>query len=330
MIAASSSKYLAGLFLALAAGLSGQSPVRGPISGFVFDVRSASIRPINGMPGSSVLGAPVDLPFAIGRAVFSPGGGCALAVDAHEEALVYWVCGLSANPVYTPVAHTISGSQIAFNNTGTAALLYSRPQKAVQVINGLPGNPRASSPVDISGLGEVTALALAPSGAGALVGARTDGVGALSSIRLDGTPDAIRFLASFSPTAIRYINRGRDAVVADQEQNRVVLVNDVDGSMQLLPLAGEREGVNRPADLAVTRGERELLVANSGGRNILSVDLTLSRGAQAIPLSVIPTRLESLQGEEIFILNELESGPLWLLETTSETNAFFVPVESHD
>src|SRR5207237_4717301 len=63
--------------------LAGQ--LRGPVMGYTFDSATHTIRPVNGIPGSSVLGETVALPFPVAEVVFSQHGDFALAVSASAD-----------------------------------------------------------------------------------------------------------------------------------------------------------------------------------------------------------------------------------------------------
>src|ERR1700722_13633409 len=50
-----------------------QSSLQGPVAGFVFDNAARVLRPIQGVPGASLLGDPVNFGFALSTAYVSPG-----------------------------------------------------------------------------------------------------------------------------------------------------------------------------------------------------------------------------------------------------------------
>src|SRR5438552_1897232 len=74
--------------------------LRGPVIGYVFDATMQAIRPINGIPGSSVLGEPLTLPFPVAAAAFSPLGDFALAISDSGDQPAYVLRNLgSANNI---------------------------------------------------------------------------------------------------------------------------------------------------------------------------------------------------------------------------------------
>src|SRR5215813_7222341 len=74
-----------------------QSAISGPILGFIEDPNGASIQPIRGVLGASVLGQPLVLGSEIRNAVISPKQDYALAVrtDSGEVVLI----PLSSDPL---------------------------------------------------------------------------------------------------------------------------------------------------------------------------------------------------------------------------------------
>src|SRR5437016_1771530 len=74
-----------------AQGQGARGGLRGPVIGYVFDPSVHAIRPINGIPGSSALGQPLGLPFAVGEAAFSPRGDFALVTSASSDQTAYLV-----------------------------------------------------------------------------------------------------------------------------------------------------------------------------------------------------------------------------------------------
>src|SRR5262245_28654301 len=74
-----------------------QSAINGPILGFVEDPDGASIRPIRGVLGASVLGQPLVLGSEIRNAVISPKQDYALAIRTDTGAVV--LIGLGSDAV---------------------------------------------------------------------------------------------------------------------------------------------------------------------------------------------------------------------------------------
>ena len=93
-------------------------PLGGPVAGYVFDRGIKGIRPINGIPGSAMLGDALSLPVDLDSAVFTGAAGFALARSSGPDRKLWVVQGLgSGQPVFTPVA---GGSADAEGGRGLA------------------------------------------------------------------------------------------------------------------------------------------------------------------------------------------------------------------
>src|SRR5262245_38168884 len=94
--------------------------LRGPVIGYVLDSALQAIRPVNGIPGSSVLGQPLALPFPIAAADFSPKGDLAVATAAGNDYGAYIVRNLSNNLQIAPVEGGLTSADRVFLNADTS------------------------------------------------------------------------------------------------------------------------------------------------------------------------------------------------------------------
>lgn len=307
--------------------LSGRaSGISGPASGFVLDGRMHAIRPVNGIPGASLLGGPVALPFSVQRAAIARDFAL---VTGTEEGRVFLVRGLREPvPEIVPLDGVIPDiAMFSLSPSGASALLYSASAGQIQVVSGLPGKPAAASPVDINMLpGGVAAMALNDSGSRAVAGVY-DGAGyAVYSVFPANADSGPKLLGrAHDLSAIALLNDGADAVFADRSTNQVFLVHDIEGSADFSILAGEQDGISAPVAL---RGvNSELYIADAGSSSLTVVDM-VNRGVPAsVPLPGAPSRCEALDGGSILVLNEPGSAPLLLLDLTQGRNVFFVPAD---
>ena len=128
-------------------------PLSGPVAGYIFDGASRGpgqtprgIRPIYGIPGSAMLGAPVTLPFPVDFAVLSASGEFALARSASPDQPVWVIQGLAgAQPSLTPLPGALADARIVMNAQGSAAVLYSASK--LQFVWGLPDQPTAGEAI---------------------------------------------------------------------------------------------------------------------------------------------------------------------------------------
>ncbi len=309
---------------ALYAAAAADSGINGPVSGYVLDGRSHAIRPVNGIPGAALLGAPAAIPFTVRVAAVAAGRDYALAADESGKVMLVRALG-SASPAVTAIADAIGGvSRMALSENGTAALLYSAGDARLQVVTGLPDEPRAGAPADASGLGsEITALAVDDSGKRALAGtgAMDGGVYALSGVELT------RLAAGHEVSAIALLNGGRDAAFASMGVDEVVLVRDAAGAANIEVVGSASAGVNRPVGLQAADGGRQLWVANAGSNAALVFNLAEPGAPDTVGLPGAPTRCERLNGNSVLVFNEAGASPLLLLDWARDRNVYFVPVD---
>ena len=309
---------------ALCAAAAADSGINGPISGFVLDGRSGAIRPVNGIPGAALLGAPAAIPFEVRAAAVAAGRDYALV--AGESGQVMLARSLaSASPVVTPVPDAIGGvSRIAMSENGSAAVIYSAGGARLQVVTGLPDDPRVEVPADASGLGsEITALAVDDTGKRAFAGTGSmDGaVYALSGGALT------RLAAAHGVSAIALLNGGRDLAFASKSADEIVLVRDAAGSANIEILGAAPAGVKQPVGLQAADNGRQLWVANAGSNAALVFNLAEPGAPVSIDLPGAPTRCDRLNGRSVLVFNDAGASPLLLVDWAQERNVYFVPVD---
>jgi hypothetical protein len=311
--------------------LQAQNALWGPVIGYVLASGSQSIRPLNGIPGASTLGNPINLPFSVVRAAFEPRTDAALVVSGEDGSPIYWITGLSAsNPAVLRLVDAVPGAdRIVFNESGSAALLYSISHSDFQVVDHLNDAPRVSPPVTFSNAGTVNALALSADAQLALVGVTFPNGGQVLAIHIDGSDQGVyrSVLQLTEPSAIRFLHGGTDAAIADHTENKIYLLQDAGNAAVPSSVADDRDGVANPVDLAPAGRGQDLLVANAGASNILSLDLGLNRSPLTAPTPVPPTKLQPMSGGMVFAVSEIGPAPLTLLDLSDGLKVLFVPLD---
>jgi hypothetical protein len=305
-----------------------EAGVQGPVSGFVLDRRSHAIRAINGIPGASTLGEPLDIGLAVDRAVFPAQGDPAIIFSGGGAFLVR---GLrQTTPAVLRLSLGPSPSSAVFNVTGTAAVFYSESPRRVQVVTGLGGDPVYGEPIDISGLpGGLRSMALDAGASSILLAMEDSAAGGVYLLRDGAGADrAPRFLfSSPSPAAMIYLNGDRDALVADQALNEIRMIRDVNASAEVSLVATGKDGVSTPIGLHLSGDGKSVLAANAGSSTLTAHSLTAEAPAIRIPLPASPSRLDRLDRGAVLILSELGSGPLYLVDEADGRQVYFVPVD---
>jgi len=330
--------------LLLAGDSSAPALLRGPVLGYVLDGRSGSIRPLNGIPGSSHLGRPLALPFPVSRAVFSSQADFALLVSGREDGAVFLASDLGGpSPVLMPVAGAIEGpDRIVMNSVESAAALYSAYTRRVQIVRGLPERPVADPALELASLsGKVTALAIDNRATGVLIAGSEDDRGALYWVEAGpaglapGPSPGLRFLANFArPSALALLRDDQDVAVTDAGRNELLLVRNFAGAAEVFLLAGERDGISNPVAVAAWADGRLILAANAEDApsrgSLAIIDLSGVTPPARLALEAVPSRLDRLRGRSSFLLTEPGQAPLLLFDATDSSSLYFVPASKEE
>lgn len=289
-----------------------------PPLGHVLDSSIHALRPILGIPGAALIGAPLDLGFSIREAAISGTGEYALAIsDASQLHLIH----LTESP--SAVAVPIAGrpQAIYISPLGTAAAVLTM-EGSLAFLTELSGaTPRVdqlqigSSPVAVAVSDDGRFALLASSNEQELVLVGRDG----SRITLP-TPGRISALA-FQPLGHAALAAGAD--------NVVWLVHPTTLAPSFLPVAGPGDGIRAPAAVAFTLDGKRAAIANSGNGRVAVVDLH-SGTKWSVGCSCRPIRLETLALPGFFRISELSAQPLFLVDTNSRRVLFVPPISLHE
>src|SRR5262249_41413903 len=124
--------------------------ISGPVLGFVADANGATIQPIIGVLGASVVGQPLALDPEIRNAVISPKQNFALATRGENAELVLIRLGVDALTMTSLDAVRTGADLIAISPSGTAAAAYAHGNKIVRFITRLAQAPETAFEFDAS------------------------------------------------------------------------------------------------------------------------------------------------------------------------------------
>lgn len=281
-----------------------------PSIGFVFDTSTKSLRPVQGLPGASVVGAPIDFGFVLSSAHVAPRLDSAF-IQAADGAPHFFRLGGSAL-TERPIAELASFVHVVYSPSGTAAALLSAGK--IQVIKGLPdspviaatisprANPRNRRPLPDT-------LAVSDDGAYLLYAAG----GPVELLSLAG--DSRQVLDGAPGTLTAFAPRSHDAAVI--QSGKLYIFNDIAGSATRRTV----DSVATPSDLAYSPDSRSLLIASAAGRSVTTVNLETG-DRSSLACDCAPATLTPMGS--VFRLNELGKDPLWLLDTAGR-GLIFVP-----
>ncbi len=304
-----------GLRLGFAGALAAQQgTVTGPTSGLVFDQVAGVLRPVVGVPGAATLADGIALSYQVNWAVVAPRLDSAV-VQAQDGSLHFLNLAGGGFSELTVAGITGVPRSVVFSPSGTAAALVYASE--AEVLTGFPGAPVPARvmPLEVPVDTHVrTAVAPSPG----QLALSDDGTVLLEAqggtIRLAGTRGRSNLMAGVMAA---FAPGGHDAAVADG--SGVTLVRDVDGSPQPTVLAAQ--GVAQPVGLAFSADGTTVFAAGAAGLVALA-----TAGGPANPVACACTPVSLAAMGQLFLLNELAQGPLWLLDPGgSAPRTVFVP-----
>jgi hypothetical protein len=301
------------LSIALAIPSRAQSPIRGPMLGWVWDAQKETIRPVLGIAGSSVLGKSLELEFAIKYAAISHSREYALALAGDSRDLLF----VDLKPI-SPVSNLIDGvprgaDRLVLSPRGLSALAIYAENRKILVITGLDSQPAALREIDVSVEGAPEAAAISDDGS-LLLAAYPE-----SHTLLFVGPEGNRWKAPVEDAvkAAAFLAGTRDAVVAS-EGGVFLLPNVTSGSESRRLWEGKASAVSWSTP-------SRFLLAEAGTQSIVEMDLEgqITRTAQC---PCLPSALHPMAAGGVFRLNEVSRDPLWLVEISdSGMRTIFVP-----
>jgi hypothetical protein len=282
-----------------------------PSTGFVFDQSTHALRQIQGIPGAALVGTPVDFGLSVTAAWVAPRLDSAFVLAADGQTHLFRLS--SDAPAERAVDSLGAPSNVVFSPSGTAAALYS--PGSVQVIKGLPDSPAAAPAIRLRAnprsrrqLPET--LAISDDGAYILYSSG----GPIELIAVAGNTRQV--MESGDGAVAAFAPAGHDAAIVNSA--KLILYQDIAGA------ATERSfaGIAAPSALAFSPDSQKLLVASATGHAVTAV-LVATGDASSLTCDCAPSALVPMGA--VFRLNELGSGPLWLLDPSSDRGLVFVP-----
>jgi hypothetical protein len=306
------------LLLASLASPLGAAVMAGPVSGYVLDQASHSLRPINGIPGGASLGSPLVVPFPVGMAAVSLRQDYALLTEVRGGDVFLATNLHSGQPTVAPLAGAISASNIVLSGSGTSAILYSSASHQLQFVSGLPGSPAAGSAIDASQAGAVSVLALDGPGSTALLLASDGGLYIMSASGGAG-PQFIARISGASSAAI--LADGTDAVVGNSTTGDVLLVGNFASSAAISTLAGAGQGITSARDVAAVDAHHAGVIDGTGKLAVIDLD---TAAVSWITLAGAAEHFNPLD-TGVLLLNHPGQQALLLLTSAQGGTPYFVP-----
>ena len=302
--------------------------------GFVFDKRISALRPLSGIPGAAVLGAPVDSGGPVRRAYVASRQNYAIALTDSGAVVIRFVPGTDP-AVVTPLGiDSAAADLVALSPNGATAALYSVNEALIRIVTGLPGAPVLARSVPTGAVsGSIRLLAIS-SDAAVLIAvthdSSSDGTSPDAVVAVDNNGNGQNLTNSTHVSALQFAGDAHDLLLTDDSDDTLSIIQGLPDAAASKVLADSSSGISGPVGLN-TSLNGNLVVANGRAANILVLD---SGGSQigTYPCLVTPAGLTRLNGNAVFLLNVISNDdPLWLFDGDSSTpRVMFVPVEQTD
>jgi hypothetical protein len=312
--------------LSATAAVAQTGAIGGYTLGFVYDGRVSALRPLVGIPGAALLGAPLDTGGPIRNAYMAPAQNYAVALTDAGAVVVQFVSATDP-PTLAPLGFDSSAaSVVALSPNGSAGAFYSPNEALIRIVTGLPAAPTIARTVSTSAVSGTIRLLAIGNDAAALVAA-TDVADSDAIVLLDANGDSHALAASTHVSALQLVGAAQDLLVADDADDTVSLIQDVTGTGAVQLLADNSSGIDDPVALNVASDGR-LVVANGQGATVVTLAPDGSQ-QQSYPCPCTPAALSRLNGSAVFLLNSItNSDPLWIFDGDSATpRVVFLPVD---
>jgi len=299
----------------------------GPVAGFVYDGAAHALRPIQGVPGASVLGEPVSFGLDMAAAYVAPRQDYVFAVGGDNSLHLFRLTSGAVTEVGLNGVSFVP-ERVVFSPSGTSAALIVSGK--AQVFTGLPTAPALAGALELNSP-RVAAITpnhgtlqvrisgppvLALSDDGTYLLNITAGSVWLLSINGQKRP----LMAAESRALTAFAPGTHDAALLDR--TGVTLIRDAAGTAAQQVLAPADDNLVSTVGLAFSADGRTIYAASTAAPGVLSFDVASGNRTTA-PCDCVPSELVAMNG--LFRLNE-PGGPLWLLDTgVSGPRVVFVP-----
>jgi len=260
-------------------------------------------------------------------AEISPRQNYALGVTQGNGEVVLVTFGEGEQPTSVQMLESVGrgAGHITLSSEGKSAAVLFPESQSLRILGGLPEKPQVTGEVDLQPVGLPEAWDLDEEGKLVILSVSEKQGSRISSYSRQA---GFQSLGIFGRVAALKLSADRQVLVADRENQELVLIRDVLGAAQQIRIATKEDGIHNPIAVDFSKDQRRVFVANAGSGTVTSLDL---EGGPAVVTACRcePTTLKRLEGDSVFRLTELFEDPLLLLESTpGGDRILFVPAVS--
>lgn len=282
----------------------------GPQLGYIWSATERSLRPILGVPGSSLIGQSI---VPAGTYISGAAAGITGLLQESDGALVSLHLP-SATPI--PAAGGIApNSTLRLSPSGTAGIAYANSAN-IALITGLPDAPKTQTLHAPANL-----LSAVVSDNATVLTASASGSSVLLSVAHATQPTSVTTVSQLG--GINFIPGSDDALITDAAHNTLTLLRNLNSAPA--PQSIAVTGFNHPTAVAASRDGHYAIIANRGNKYLIRIDLTGATAPTITACNCQPTLLQNLEGNATFRITEITTGPTWLLTAEDTPHTLFIP-----
>jgi hypothetical protein len=301
--------------------LAQQFGMSGPISGFVFDEPTRSLRPIAGLPGAARLGE--VLLQDIDWATVSPDGRVTLFRKDGEVRLLH-LNGDGLDPHGVSVSGVIDSPSLStWSRNSSAVGLYSSSANELQWIRFTGQGVISDPPLPLAGVdGKV--IGLCGDRDSGFFFAAVAGKGVYQVSESNGTTMLLE-LPGVSAMALQ--TNGQTLWVADRAGARVIEIGNPGGDPEPRELIQDSEKLTDISAIAASADASVLYLADRATRRLHILERSLLNLSDGIELDVPATSFAILSRPSLLLLGQRNAigDPLYVLELGANPAIYFVP-----
>jgi hypothetical protein len=316
------------------AGENGDSGNMGrPVLGYVVHSAPPDLRAILGVPGAAVFSDPLSLPRGVTRVLFSPGQRYALVERGYGLESVSRPPRARSEPVTELAVLSLTGARrgqivaiagglpaadlVGFSPSGRSVVLYSRGAERLQLITGLPEEPRIVQDLEAATLSESPEAAAVSDEAGSLLLASSRAVYSFSP---GGSTRLVLPVAGVPSLA--FLPNSENGAIADRSAGTIYLFQSSTSTVTGRVLATGLDGLG---EMLSSADGQSLFVTNPNGNGVWQV-MVLTGEVRAFDVGISPTRLDPLLNTDTFLISSEPGRPAWIfLGKRDAARAVFVP-----
>jgi hypothetical protein len=288
----------------------------GPVSGYIFDPPTWSVRAVVGSLGSATLGAP--LVRTLEQAWIAPHQNYGIGVRDGKLMLLTGLGGTAAATVPVPGVSGVPDG-VAWSDDGATAILYSRTGNWIQILTGVPNSVQAAP--QIATPGSLSIVASDPHGQHLAIGAEGNQGGVYQVV--NGQVAGL-ILQPSVPVGLTFSPDGNTIYALDQATNQIFELNFTNSALQIWPAGVENAiAIRASADAA---GDNVLYVAGGSSQVLVSVNTATRQPVASVPLSFVPAAIQSLGPNSFLLAGRVGAGDtIWTFVNTVQPSVYFVP-----